>query len=117
MVSDKQMVTRSPQLNTWFWLPVIAFAMGGTGLVYFTFITAPMFSGFHDSLPLAIRVVMFVGPYGWLAVALLGALVTLQVPSTTWKFISTMLFLSLVIGVLCILLFTNVECPTTIARP
>jgi len=105
------------QLNASFWLAAIAYAVGGSGLFFLTLKTAPIFSNLNDLHPIPIRVVVLVGPYGWLAVSVLGALVTLPVRSTNWKHISTILFLSLVISVLCILMFSNIETPSMIARP
>ena len=110
------MTHRITRLNCSFWLSLVAYAIGGATLFFTTFRAAPFFSGLDGLHPIPIRFVMFIGPFGWLTVALLGALATLPVRSTTWKLTSAIIFLCLVLGVICTLLFTNIETPMMI-RP
>ena len=93
------MTQRTSQINASFWLSLAAYAVGGVTLFLTTFWVGPFFSNLSELNPGPIRVVMFVGPFGWLAVAFLWALATLRVRSDTWKLLSVILFLCLVIGV------------------
>ena len=109
------MVRRITQFNASSWLAVTAYAVGAAAIFFNTFWAAPIFSNLDDSYPLPIRAVMFLGPFGWLAVAFLAALATLTVPSTSCRLISAILFLCLALGVMCTVAFTSLDRPTIIA--
>ncbi len=102
---------RSFQLNRSFWMAAVAYAIAGTCVFLTTSWARPVFTNLDDDFPLPIRVVMSVAPAGWLALALLGALVTLWVPSTHWRLVSAILILLLSIAVMCTVMFTNIERP------
>jgi hypothetical protein len=117
-VGISKCMKRITQLNASFWLALVAYLVGGSALFFITFKVAPFFSNLGDSYPIPIRVVTFVGPFGWLAVAFFGALATLLVRSTIWRLASTITFCCLTIGVICTVMFTSLDCPTSIiVRP
>ncbi len=89
----------------------VAYAIAGSCMFLTTLWARPVFTNLDDDFPLPIRVVMFVGPAGWLALALLGAVVTLWAPSTHWRLASAILILLLSIAVMCTVMFTNIERP------
>jgi hypothetical protein len=103
--------------NALSWKAIVAYVVCGIGLFYTTSNVAGMFANMDGSFPIPIRVVVFVGPFGWLAFALLSALVTLRCNSIRWTFALVTVFALVSIGVSCTLLFTNFERPTIIAAP
>ena len=72
----------------------------------------PVFTTLDGGFPVPIRVVMSVGPFGWLALALLGALVSLWGSSTRWRLVSAILISLLSIAVMCAAMCTSIERPT-----
>src|SRR5689334_5182434 len=110
------MTPRITRLDSSFWLAPIAYVVGGATLFFTTIRAAPFFSSLDGLRPVTIGFVMFVGPFGWLAVTMLAALASLPVRSPAWKLTSAIVFLCLVLGVICTLLLTNIETPTKVRR-
>jgi hypothetical protein len=103
------------QLNASFWLAAIAYAVGGTSIFLSTSDAAPSFTNMDDCFPIPIRVVMYVGPFGWVPLVLIGAAATLCVPYPRWRLASTILVCLLAIGIMCTVMFTNIEHPSHIS--
>lgn len=103
------------QRNASFWFAAAAYAICGTSLFFATSIGARVFTHMDDSFPIPIRVVMFIGPLGWLSLALLAAVATLCARSTLWRLVSTIVFSLLTVGVLCTVLFTSIDRPSRIS--
>src|SRR6266705_4832551 len=110
------MLLQRIQINASFWLTLVAYALGGAGIFFTTSMARGTFTNMDDSFPIPIRVVMYVGPFGWLALVLLGALGTLCVHSTLWRLISTIFISVLGIGIMCTVMFTNMERPSRFSR-
>jgi len=107
---------RRIQMNASFWFAVAAYAICGASLLCATSFAARVFTHLDDSFPIPIRVVVFVGPFGWLALALLGGLATLWVCSTPWRLVSAIVFSLLTLGVLYTVLNTSLDSPSRISE-
>jgi len=88
------------------WILMAPYVVGGVGLFYYISKFAAVFGEVGESLPIPTRVVMFVGPAGWLALAVLSALITFRCRSERGREILTIAFLLIALGVACTLLFT-----------
>ena len=106
---------RRIQLNPSFWFTVIAYAICGASLFIAASSAPRVFTKLDDSFPIPIRVVVYVGPFGWSALALLGAVGTLWVRSTPWRLFSTIIFSLLTFGVLFTVLNTSLDTPSRIS--
>ncbi len=106
---------RRIHLNPSFWFTVAAYALCGASLFFAASIAARVFTHLDDSFPIPIRVVVNVGPFGWLALALLGALASLWVRSTVCRLVFTIIFSLLTFGVLYTVLNTSLDSPSRIS--
>jgi hypothetical protein len=106
---------RRIQLNTSFWFTVVAYAICGASLFIAGSFAARVFTKLDDTFPIPIRVVVYVGPFGWSALALLGAVGTLWVRSTHWRLFSAIIFSLLTFAVLFTVLNTNLDTPSRIS--
>jgi cell division protein FtsW (lipid II flippase) len=106
---------RRLQLNPSFWFTVIAYAICGASLFVAASSAARVFTKLDGSFPIPICVVVYVGPLGWSALALLGAAGTLWVRSTPWRLFSTIIFSLLTFGVLFIVRNTSLDIPSRIS--
>ena len=68
------------------------------------------------SVSLPARVVLLIGPFGWLLFSLVTAFVMIRFPGSTLSSILAICFLSASIAAGCILMFTPVEWSQRVAR-
>src|SRR5689334_9772429 len=95
-------------LNTSFWLAAVAYAVAATSIFFATSTAAPAFTHLDDCFPVPIRVVMYVRPFGWLALVLTAGVLTLCAPDSWWRVISVILACLLAIGIMCTVVFTSI---------
>src|ERR1051326_8072145 len=103
-------------LNTSFWLAAVAYAIAAAGIFFATSTAVPTFTNMDDCLPIPIRVVMCVRPFGWLTLVLTGGVLTLCASDSWWRVVSVILVCLLALGIICTIMFTSIEHPTHIKR-
>lgn len=106
---------RRIQPSSSFWFAATAYAVCGVSLFFVTSFGSRVFTNLDGSFPVPIRIVIYLGPIGWMGLAVLGCLATLCMRSTFCRPISSTIFSLVTVGVLCTVLFTSVERPSFIS--
>lgn len=103
-------------LNTSFWLATVAYAIAAATIFLAVSVAGPSFTNMDDCFPVPIRVVMYVGRLGWLALVLAAGVATLCAPDSWWRAVSVILICLLASAIMCTIIFTNIEHPSHIFR-
>jgi hypothetical protein len=112
--SSLEPTKQSFQRTASFWLVVATYVIGGAATFIFTSFTRPIFTPLNDDFSLPLRIILTIGPAGWLALSVAGALATLAINSVRWRVVSAILFNVLTIAVVEIVTTTNMERPSHI---
>ena len=104
-----------PKILHWFLL--VAYALCGAGVFGILSAASDIVAEVDTSFPLPIRVIQFVSPAGWLALAFFCLSLSLRLRSETARLILGISFHVVAIGVLLTLIFTDFHRPADIRRP
>jgi hypothetical protein len=102
----------SPAGNVIHWLAALGCIVWGVGMCRALNLESELTEGFSGHIvPFTSRLVVIVGPFGWLLFSLFSAVLIIRFRRSNLGSIFTIAFLSVAIAAECALLFSSVECP------